>query len=72
MNGQNGQGTYTFPDGREYVGSWKDGIRNGRGKETLPNGTMFVGEYKDGKPWNGKFYINGDIFGKMVNGRTKP
>jgi hypothetical protein len=24
---RNGQGTETFPDGRNYIGEWKDGIK---------------------------------------------
>ena len=26
----NGKGTYTFADGKEYIGEWKDGSRNGK------------------------------------------
>ena len=44
----NGQGTYTFPDGKKYVGKWKDGKYNGEGIFTRPSGTKYVGEFKDG------------------------
>ena len=45
----NGQGTYTFPDGKKYVGKWKDGKYNGEGIFTRPNGSKYVGEFKDGE-----------------------
>ena len=44
-----GLGTYTSPDGRKYVGEWKDGKRNGQGTFTLPDGEKYVGKWKDGK-----------------------
>jgi hypothetical protein len=46
---RNGQGTYTFPDGRKYVGEYRDGKRNGQGTYTFPDGRKYVGEYRDGK-----------------------
>ena len=49
----NGQGTYTFNDGRKYVGNWIDGEPNGQGTLTSPNGEKYEGEWKDGLP-NGK------------------
>ena len=49
----NGQGTYTFNDGRKYVGNWIDGEQNGQGTLTSPNGEKYEGEWKDGLP-NGK------------------
>ena len=27
----NGQGTFTFSDGKKYIGEWKDGLPNGQG-----------------------------------------
>ena len=45
----NGQGTYTFPDGKKYVGKWKDGKYNGEGIFTRPIGSKYVGEFKDGE-----------------------
>ena len=57
----NGQGTYTWSDGRKCVGEYKDGKPNGQGIFTDPNGTMYVGKYKDGKKHGqGKFtYTDG-------------
>ena len=44
----NGQGIYTYPDGRKYIGQWKDGKINGRGTYTSPFRWKYVGEFKDG------------------------
>ena len=45
----NGQGTYTWESGDEYVGEWKDGKRHGQGTQTqLILGSKYVGEWKDG------------------------
>ena len=66
---RNGQGTYTFPDGRKFVGEWKDGKINGQGTMTTLDGTKYEGEWKDEKPWNGIYYDkNENIIGKFVNG----
>ena len=66
----NGQGTYTFNDGRKYVGEWLDGEQNGHGTVTSPDG-KYVGEWKgndfhgqgtmisaDGTKWVGEFREN--------------
>jgi hypothetical protein len=44
---RNGQGTFTFTDGRKFFGEWKDGKRNGQGIMIYPGGTKYVGEFKD-------------------------
>ena len=44
-----GQGDLTYPDGRRFVGKWKDDKKNGQGTLTYPDGEKYVGEYKDGK-----------------------
>ncbi len=46
-------GTLTNPDGRKYVGEWKDGTPYGIGTGTRSNGRTYVGEFKDGK-YNGQ------------------
>lgn len=38
-----------LPDGRKYVGEFKDGKPDGRGTNVLPDGSKYVGEFKDGK-----------------------
>ena len=46
---EDGQGTLTFPDGKKYVGEFKDGKRHGQGTFIWPSGTKYVGEFKNGK-----------------------
>ena len=41
--------TYAYPDGRIYVGEFKDGSFHGRGIYSWPDGRVYVGEFKDGK-----------------------
>ena len=45
----NGQGTYTFPDGKKYGGKFKDGKEHGKGTYTYPDGVKYEGKFKDGK-----------------------
>jgi len=54
--------TYTFPDGIQYVGEFRDGRINGQGTLTWPDGQKYVGEFSDNK-MNGQGMItwpNGD------------
>ena len=44
-----GQNTLTWPDGRKYVGEFKDGNRHGQGTLTFPSGERYVGEFRDDK-----------------------
>src|SRR5258707_7259326 len=44
----NCQGEQTFPNGRRYVGEFKDGKFSGQGTFTFPGGVRYVGEFKDG------------------------
>ena len=65
----NGQGTYTFPDGKKYVGKFKDGKKHGQGTTTYSTGIKYVGEFKYDTTWKGTFYdINGNIVDRVVNG----
>ena len=45
-----GVGSLTYPNGRKYVGEWKDGKRNGQGTQTYPDVGKYFGEFKDGEP----------------------
>ena len=45
----NGYGTYTYADGRQYVGGWKDDKPHGQGTLTFADGRQYVGEFKDGE-----------------------
>lgn len=44
-----GQGVETYPDGRKYVGEFKESDYNGQGTLTFADGTSYVGEFKDGR-----------------------
>jgi len=48
-----GIGTYANPDGKKYVGEFKDYKFNGQGTLTWPNGMKYIGEWKD-DTWNGQ------------------
>ena len=52
-NCNNGQGTYTWSNGDNYIGEWKDDKRNGQDTYTSPNGSKYIGELKDNK-YNGQ------------------
>jgi len=45
----NGYGTYTYADGEQYVGEFKDDLPNGQGTKTYVDGSKYIGEHKDGK-----------------------
>ena len=46
-----GGGIQTWPDGREYVGEWRNGKMHGGGTLTWPDGKKYVGEWKEGEPY---------------------
>ena len=65
----NGQGTYTWSDGRKYEGEFEDGIKHGQGTFTFSWGEKYVGKWKNGEKWNGTQYDkDGNITKKYVNG----
>jgi len=40
-------GTFTYPDGGQYVGEWKDDKMHGKGTFNYTDGSKYVGEWKD-------------------------
>tara|TARA_B110000211_G_C14057129_1_gene543875 strand:+ start:796 stop:1650 length:855 start_codon:yes stop_codon:yes gene_type:complete len=42
----NGEGTYTWPDGSQYIGQWEGGAMNGRGTHIWASGSKYVGQFK--------------------------
>ena len=42
------KGTYTYTDGRKYVGEYKDGKRYRQGTFTFADGSVVEGIWKDG------------------------
>ena len=64
-----GHGTFTYSYGSKYVGSWENDERNGQGIMVFPDGSRYEGEYKNDWRRNGiRYYEDGDIWGKYVNG----
>jgi hypothetical protein len=59
-----GQGTYSFRDGKKYTGQFRNNKRNGEGTFTWPDGARYVGGYKDDiRNGRGTFtYPNGTKF----------
>ena len=48
MNDQiNGDGIMIYPDGGEYRGTFKDGLRHGIGVMIHPNGSKQVGRWEN-------------------------
>ncbi len=39
----NGFGTFSFPDGKKYVGNYQSDYKNGYGEFTWPNGNCYKG-----------------------------
>jgi len=64
------QGTFTFPNGKKYVGEWKEGRKDGQGTDIFPDGSKGIGEFREGRPWNITHRDkNGNIIVKFVNGK---
>ena len=42
-------GTFSWPDGRKYVGQWVNGKQDGEGEYTTTNGKTKRGKWEDGK-----------------------
>ena len=58
----NGLGTYAYPDGRIYVGEFKDGVFDGQGEYKCEGNYSYKGEWK-------KSHFHGK--GKLVIEKTK-
>eukprot|EP00929_Paragymnodinium_shiwhaense_P044907 TRINITY_DN23013_c0_g1_i1.p1 TRINITY_DN23013_c0_g1~~TRINITY_DN23013_c0_g1_i1.p1 ORF type:complete len:412 (-),score=75.33 TRINITY_DN23013_c0_g1_i1:149-1384(-) len=42
------EGTYYYPDGRKYVGRWRDGHMDGNGMLCWPDGAVYRGNFRQG------------------------
>jgi len=47
MKKRNGKSAYSWPDGRMYIGEWKNDLQHGQGILTHPTGEKYVGQWKD-------------------------
>ena len=52
-----GYGTFTWSDGRKYVGEYKNDQKHGQGTFEWPDGRKYIGEWKDGKQHGEGLYI---------------
>ena len=59
------QGTYTRPDGEEYVGEFRDGKPNGQGTHTYSDGAKYIGEWRNGN-FNGRGSLAYTHWGEYV------
>ncbi|KAG8432698.1 hypothetical protein GDO86_017080 [Hymenochirus boettgeri] len=64
-----GRGTLTWPDGRIYHGTFRNGLEDGYGESRMPNKTLnkddrHLGHWKDGKMCGHGiyWYANGDVY----------
>ena len=57
---KNGYGTFTFPDGRKYVGESKDSKKHEQGTYTWIIGSKYVGQWKDGEQHGQGTYTHGN------------
>jgi hypothetical protein len=48
-NMMEGEGVYTWPDGRKYEGTYKNDLKDGFGKYTYLDGRVFIGNWVEGK-----------------------
>ena len=44
-----GEGTFSWSDGRKYTGEYKDDKKHGKGVFIWPDGRKYDGEWKEGK-----------------------
>jgi hypothetical protein len=71
-----GNGTYTFADGKKYIGQFKEDMYFGSGTLIMPDGSRYVGQFKDDQfngqgtyswPDNSRYsgqFLNGSFHGK--------
>lgn len=68
----NGKGTFTWTDGRKYIGDYIEDKKHGQGTFEWPDGRKYIGGWKNGKQHgNGTFYsANGQKKqGEWINGQ---
>ena len=66
-----GQGKYTWPDGKVYVGEWENGIKLGSGTYRWGKVDKFVGEFSKDLMSNGCLYKSNGNIGYLENNQIK-
>ena len=52
-----GEGTFTWSDGRRYVGMYQNDQKHGHGTFEWPDGRKYIGEWSQGKQHGKGVYI---------------
>jgi len=60
----NGDGSFAYPSGDKYAGTFKNGLREGKGALDYGSGDRYVGEFTaDKRTGNGTYtFANGDVY----------
>ncbi len=68
-----GQGTYKWPDGRMYHGSYENDKKHGFGVYIWVDGRAYLGEWNQGKQAAERVYIlpNGTVRKGLYEGNTR-
>ncbi|QWG00440.1 hypothetical protein KMW28_12330 [Flammeovirga yaeyamensis] len=69
---RHGSGTYTWQDGTQYQGKWRNDLMEGRGTLRFANGNKYEGNFFKGQPFGAGVYTwaNGDIYkGGFLDGK---
>lgn len=72
IDGKRDRGLYTYKDGTEYEGAFRDDKKHGKGSMKFANNARFQGYFKEGiREGEGTFkYANGDIYsGQFTAGK---
>jgi len=48
-----GQGIFTFKDGSQYIGDWKNDLKEGKGTFSWADGNKFTGDWAQGESQKG-------------------
>ena len=70
----NGNGVFSWEDGKKYIGNYNDNIKQGYGKLFWNENKYYEGEWLNNKPHGeGMYYLNGTLlkgkfrFGKIIS-----
>lgn len=44
-----GEGTHIWPDGRKYIGHFKNDLKDGKGTLEFPDGRKYIGLWREDK-----------------------